>query len=107
MSWELDIILSSLCGEETFSLVAVTLAFAILFVGILYRDFFVHEVLPIHAFDGLVGGFKGVVGDEAVAFGGTRLVPGDLCGESGLVGCCDEGVCVLVPLVQRLIPQKC
>lgn len=90
MSWELDVILSSLRGEETLGLVAMALALAVFFVGVLHRDFFVHEVLPVHAFDGLVGRFEGVVRDEAVALGGTRLVAGNLLWGEGL-GCCEGG----------------
>ena len=65
----LDIVLASLSSEHTFCGIAVTLALAVFLVGILNRDFFVDEVLAIHARNGVIGGFKVGKGDEAVAFG--------------------------------------
>lgn len=61
LCWELDVVFAGLGGEKTFGLVTVSLTFAVLFVGVLYTDFLVHEVLPVHGFDGFVGGFEGVV----------------------------------------------
>ena len=53
-------------------------ALAVLLVGVLDGDVFVHEVLVVHVGDGVVGGFEVGVGDEAVAFGEVGFVAGDL-----------------------------
>lgn len=68
MGGDLDVVFPRLGGEESLRLVAVTLALAVFLVGVLNRDFLVHEVLTVHGFDGFIGGFEGVVGDEAVTF---------------------------------------
>lgn len=52
--WWGNVVFPRLGGEETFGLVAVTLALAVLFVGVLNADFLVHQVLLVHAFDGTV-----------------------------------------------------
>ena len=65
-------------SEHTFCFIAVTLAFTVLFVGVLYTDFLVHEVLAAHVGDGIIGGLEVGVGDEAVAFGQVGLVTSDL-----------------------------
>ena len=65
-------------SEHTFCFIAVAFAFTILLVGVLYTDFLVHEVLPAHICDGIVGGLEVGVGDEAVTFGQVRLVASDL-----------------------------
>lgn len=58
---ELNIVLSCLSGEETFSLISVAFTFTVFLVRVLDIDFFVHEILFIHGFDGAVGSFEGVV----------------------------------------------
>jgi len=74
----LDVVLAGLGGEHALGLVAVTLAFAVFFVGVLDRDFFVHEVLAVHVGNGFVGGFEVGEGYEAVAFGEVGIIAGDL-----------------------------
>lgn len=70
--------LAGLGGEHALGLVAVALAFAVFFVGVLDRDFFVHEVLAVHIGDGFIGGFEVGEGYEAVPFGEVGIVAGDL-----------------------------
>ena len=65
-------------GEHALGLVAVALAFAVLFVGVLDGDFFVHEILAIHVGNGIVGGLEIGEGDETVAFGEVGFVAGNL-----------------------------
>ena len=65
-------------SEHAFGFVTVALTFAIFLIGVLYTDFLVHKVLPAHVGDGVVGGLKVGIGDEAVAFGQVGLVAGDL-----------------------------
>lgn len=55
---QLNIVVSSFGCEETFCFVAVTFAFAILLVCVLYCDFLVGEELAVHIRDCFVGGFK-------------------------------------------------
>ena len=74
----LDVVLAGLGGEHALGLVAVALAFAVFFVGVLDRDFLVHEVLAVHVGDGFVGGFEVGEGYETVAFGEVGIVAGDL-----------------------------
>ena len=74
----LNVVFAGLGGEETFGLVPMALAFAVFFVGVLNVDFFVHEVLLVHGFDGFVGGFKGVVGYEAEALGDASVITSNL-----------------------------
>ena len=74
----LDAVGFGLCGEHALGLVAMSLAFAVLFVRILYRYFLVHEVLAVHICNGVVRSFEVGIGDEAVAFGESGLVAGYL-----------------------------
>jgi hypothetical protein len=74
----LDAVGFGLGGEHTLGLVAVTLTFAVLFVGVLDGDFFVHEVLAIHVCNGIVGGLEIGEGDETVAFGEVGFITGNL-----------------------------
>ena len=74
----LDVVLAGLGGEHALGLVAVALAFAVFFVGVLDRDFLVHEVLAVHVGDGFVGGFEVGKGYEAVPFGEVGIIAGDL-----------------------------
>lgn len=96
-----DVVLLCLRGEHAFCFVAVTFSFPVFLVGVLDGDVFVHEVLPVHVRDRVVGGFEGAVGDEAVAFAEAGLVSCDLGGrlEGAEAGECvvegflvDEGV---------------
>lgn len=69
-------------GEGTLCGVTVAFALAVLLVGVLDGDFLVHEVLAVHVGDGVVGGFKGGKGDEAVTLAQVVFISGDLEGVS-------------------------
>lgn len=56
----------------------MSLALAILLVGILDRDLLVHEVLTVHIGDGIVRSIEGGKGEESVTLGVVGLVAGDL-----------------------------
>jgi hypothetical protein len=60
-----------LFGEHTFGFVSVSLALAILFIGILDCDLLGHDVLIVHTGDGCIRGLKVAVGDETIAFRGS------------------------------------
>lgn len=64
----LDVVLPGLSGEHTFCLITVSFALAIFLVGVLYGDFFIHEILTVHVRDRVVGSFERCKGDETVAF---------------------------------------
>jgi hypothetical protein len=44
-----------LSREHSLRLVTMSLTLAVLLVGVLHRDLFVHEVLTVHVGDGVVG----------------------------------------------------
>lgn len=56
----------------------MSLALAVFLVCVLHRDVFVHEELPVHVGDGVVGGFEVGVGYESVALGQSGFVARDL-----------------------------
>ena len=64
-----DIVFLGLGSQHSLGLVSVTLALAVLLECKLNGDGLVHEVLTVHGFNGLVGGFEGIIRDETVAFG--------------------------------------
>jgi hypothetical protein len=64
--------------EKSLCRIAMSLAFAILFVGVLHGDFLVGKELAVHVRDGFVRGLEVGEGDEAVAFGDVCLVACDL-----------------------------
>lgn len=74
----LDTVLAGLCGESTLSSITMALALAILLVGVLDANLFVHKVLSIHVGDSVVGGFERRERDEAVTLGEVVLVASDL-----------------------------
>jgi hypothetical protein len=53
-------------GEHALGWVAVALALAVLFVGVLHADGAVEQGLAVHVCDGVVGGVEGGVGEEGV-----------------------------------------
>lgn len=67
-----------LCCEETLGLVSMTFSFPVFLVGVLDIDFFIHEELVVHRFDGFVRCFEGVVGYETESFGDSLVVPSNL-----------------------------
>lgn len=75
---ELDIVFFGLCSEETFCLVTVALALAVLLVRVLDVDLFIHEELLVHALNSTIGSFERVVRDEAEAFGNAGFVARNL-----------------------------
>ena len=76
---ELDVVHLGLGGKHSLCLVAVTLALAVLLVGVLDTDVLVHEVLAVHVCDGIVRGFKVGVRHKTVALGQACFgVAGDL-----------------------------
>ncbi len=87
-----------LLREHALGLVTVSLALAVLLVGILNGDLLAHHVLAVHAGNGGVGGVKVAKGDEAVALGQAMLVAGNLGGDG-------QGAELGKRVVQRLLVQ--
>jgi hypothetical protein len=69
-----------LACKHTFCFIAVPLSFPIFLVGVLHGHVFIHEVLPVHVRDRVVGGFECAVGDKAVAFAEPGFIPCDFGG---------------------------
>ena len=67
-----------LCCEKAFGLVPVTFSFSVFLVGVLDIDFFIHEELVVHGFDGFVGCFEGVVRYETESFGDSLVIASNL-----------------------------
>jgi hypothetical protein len=64
----------------------MSFSFAIFLVGVLDRDFLVHEVLAVHVGYGVVRGFEVGEGDEAIAFGEIAIVSRNLSKSMGQPG---------------------
>lgn len=67
-----------LSGKHTFRLIAVALTLAVLFIGILYGYFLVHQILPIHVRYGFVRGVEGGKRNKAISLGQVRVVTSHL-----------------------------
>lgn len=91
-----DVVLLGLGGQHALGVVAVSLALAVLLVGVLDADVLVHEELAVHVVDGVVAGLEGAVADEAVALAEPVVVAGDLGGR-------DEGAEATEGIVQDLL----
>jgi hypothetical protein len=74
----LDVVFLGLSSEHTLGFVTVTLAFAVLFEGVLDGYLLVHQVLSIHVGDGVVGSFEVGEGYKAEALGETSVIASDL-----------------------------
>ena len=53
--------------------------FSILFISVLYRYLFIHEVLSIHIGYSFIRGLKIRKGYKAVTFRKVGFIPGNLC----------------------------
>ena len=89
-----------LSRECTLGGIAVSVSFAVFFVGVLHADFAVHEVLAVHISDSVVGGVEGGVGDEAVVFAEVGVVAGDFGGR-------DEGAEAREGFVEGFFVHHC
>jgi hypothetical protein len=87
-----DVVYLCLGSKHAFCFIAVSFSFSVFLVGVLDRDVFVHEILPVHVCDRVVGGFECAVGDEAVAFAEPRLIP---CNLRGRLEGAEAGECVV------------
>ena len=68
----------SLRCQSSFGFITMALAFAVFLVCILYRDFFVHQILAVHIRDCGIRGFKVAKRDESISFREVRLVARNL-----------------------------
>lgn len=59
---------SSLCSKSSLCIIAMTLAFAIFLICVLYGNLFIHEILTIHIRNRCIRAVKVGERDEAVAF---------------------------------------
>lgn len=73
-----NVALLGLGGELPLGVVAVALALAVLFEGVLDRDLAAEQVLVAEVVDGGVGALKVAKADEAEALGGAGVVARDL-----------------------------
>lgn len=99
LSFRQHIVFLRLASQHPLRLITVSLALAVLLVGVLHRDLLVREVLPVHVRNRVVGGFERGVRDEAVALGETGLVARDL-------GRCLEGPEAGEGVVERLLVDE-
>lgn len=71
--------LAGLSGQHSLGLVTMSFSLAILLVGILYRDLFVHEVLATHVGDRSIRRLEITKGHESVALGQVVVISRNLC----------------------------
>ena len=69
--------LLGLRSQHTLRFITVTFALAVLLVGVLHRDVFVHQILAIHVCDGVIGGSKSSR-RRSRSLSRGRLIPRDL-----------------------------
>jgi hypothetical protein len=75
-----------LCSKSPLGIIAMTLAFAVFLVCVLYRHLFVHEILTIHIRNRCIRAVKVSERDKAVAFREVRFIAGNLVGEVSFIG---------------------
>jgi len=73
-----NVVLLSLCGQLTLSLVTMALALAVFFVGILNANLLAKKVLAVHGVDSGITSLERIETDEAIAFGDIVIVANDV-----------------------------
>jgi len=78
LACRLNIVLARLRGKQSFGLVAMTLALAVLLVGVLDRDLLIHEILSVEIGNGFIRSLEVGEGHETITLGQVGIISGDL-----------------------------